>query len=31
MTLTNSISSRIGKMKAELTLVALMVFFGVAA
>jgi len=31
MTAGNSIKSKIGKMKAELTLVALMVFFGVAA
>ena len=31
MTHENTLKSRLGKMKAELTLVALMVFFGVAA
>jgi len=31
MTYENTLKSKLGKMKAELTLVALMVFFGVAA
>jgi hypothetical protein len=31
MTRDNTLNSKIGRMKAEITLVALMVFFGVAA